>query len=150
MASFVHGSTYGGHPVATGVAVANMRALKDELVLENVLANEGRLRSGLADLSTSHDCVKEVRGTGYFYAVELMADHARGLDLSDDQTIALQGGVLAGLTRDARVLIRPDNRGATMLMIAPPLVAGISVLDDLLTRVDQVLDMTDKWLVSNP
>ena len=150
MASFVHGSTYGGHPVATAVAVANMRALKDEQVLENVLANEGRLRSGLAELSTSRNCVKEVRGTGYFYAVELMADHARGLDLSDDQTIALQGGVLAGLTHDAKVLIRPDNRGATMLMIAPPLVADIRILDDLLSRVDQVLDMTDKWLVSNP
>ena len=40
MAMFVHGSTFGGHPVATAVAVANMAAMRDEDVFANVLATE--------------------------------------------------------------------------------------------------------------
>ena len=47
MAMFVHGSTFGGHPVATAVAVANMTAMHDENVFEGVLRNEDRLGGGL-------------------------------------------------------------------------------------------------------
>jgi len=42
--------------------------------------------------------------------------------------------------------VRPDDRGAALLAIAPPLVAGADVLDDLLDRADQVLERTTKWL----
>ncbi len=150
MGSYVHGSTFGGHPVATAVAVANMRAFKDEQIFENVLANQDHLGSGLNALMDAHNCVKEIRGTGYFYAVELMASRANGVELSDQQAVALQTGVLAGFTRDAKLLIRPDDRGATMLSISPPLVADTAVLDDLLARVDQILDLTDQWLTANP
>ena len=93
--------------------------------------------------------MREVRGAGYFHAVELMADRADGVDLSDDQAAALQSGVLNGLLRDARLLVRPDDRGATMLAIAPPLVADTTVLDDLLARADQVLTQTGDWLTAH-
>ena len=36
-----------------------------------------------------------------------------------------------------------------MLAIAPPLVAGTTVIDDLLSRVDQVLDRVGGWLKSS-
>ena len=52
--------------------------------------------------------------------------------------------------REARVLIRPDSRGAAMLALAPPLVADVSVIDDLLRRVDQVLDRVGGWLKASP
>jgi adenosylmethionine-8-amino-7-oxononanoate aminotransferase len=90
--------------------------------------------------------VREVRGAGYFYAIEFMADRANGRDLIDADADALQTGVLAGFLRDARLLVRPDDRGATMLTISPPLVAETAVLDDLLARTDQVLERTNNWL----
>ena len=46
----------------------------------------------------------------------------------------------------ARALVRPDSRGAAMLAIAPPLVADAAVIDDLLNRVDRVLDRVSGWL----
>ena len=147
LAMFVHGSTFGGHPVATAVAVANMSALRDEDVLAGVLRHEDRLGDGLRELMEAHACVKDVRGTGYFYSVELMRDRASEVDFTEAEVAELlPGGVLDRLVREARVLVRPDGRGAVMLSVAPPLVAGASVIDDLLGRLDQVLDRLSGWL----
>ena len=147
LAMYVHGSTFGGHPVATAVAVANMTAMRDEDVFGRVLANEDRLGDGLRALMEAHACVKDVRGTGYFYSVELMRDRAAGVDL-DDSEIAelLPGGLLDRWVRTAGVLVRPDGRGAVMLAVSPPLVADESVIDDLLGRLDQVLNRLGGWL----
>ncbi|MYI56582.1 MAG: aminotransferase class III-fold pyridoxal phosphate-dependent enzyme [Acidimicrobiia bacterium] len=144
---FLHGSTFGGHPVATAVAVANLTALRDESVLANVLANQDHLGDGLRTLMEAHRCVRDVRGTGYFYALELMRDRDSGTDLSDaERADLLPGGVLDRLVREARVLVRPDGRGAVMLSVAPPLVADAAVIDDLVERVDRVLDRVSGWL----
>ncbi len=146
-AMFVHGATFGGHPVATAVAVANMTAMRDEKVFDGVLANEGRLIGGLRALMDSHNCVADVRGAGYFCAVELMRDRAAGIRLTDSEFgELLPGGALERFVREARVLVRPDSRGAAMLAVAPPLVADAAVIDDLLARVDQVLDRVGGWL----
>ena len=145
--TFLHGSTFGGHPVATAVAVANMTALRDEDVPGNVLRNEVRLGDRLRALMQAHPCVKDVRGTGYFYALELMRDRRSGAELNaHERAELLPGGVLDRLVRDARVLVRPDGRGAMMLSVAPPLVADAAVIDDLVNRVDQVLDRLSGWL----
>ena len=150
VAMFVHGSTFGAHPVATAVAVANMAAMRDEDVFGNVLRNEAHLAEGLKDLMASHACVKDARGTGYFHYVELMRDRAGGVDLTEAEFAELlAGGVIDRLVREARVLVRPDSRGAAMLAIAPPLVADTAVIDDLLRRVDQVLDRVSGWLKSS-
>ena len=147
VAMFVHGSTFGAHPVATAVATANMAAMRDEEVFANVLRNEDRLTGGLRALMAAQSCVKDVRGAGYFHYVELMRDRSAGTDLSEAEfEQLLPGGVLERFVREARVLVRPDSRGAAMLAIAPPLVADATVIDDLLNRVDQVLDRVSGWL----
>ncbi len=77
LASFVHGSTFGGHPVATAVAVANLMAMREERVVENVVAHRDHLANRMRELHDTYDVVKEVRGMGYFYAIELMASRSR-------------------------------------------------------------------------
>jgi len=146
MGSFVHGSTFGGHPVAAAVAVATITAMHEEDIPGHVLANENLLGDGLRALAEQHRCVREVRGTGYFHAIELMADSHAEVDLCDNDAAALQGGVLMGFLKEARLLIRPDDRGATLLSFSPPLVADRAVINDILERTDQVLQRTDEWI----
>jgi adenosylmethionine-8-amino-7-oxononanoate aminotransferase len=150
MGMYMHGSTFGGHPVATAVAVANMTALRDEKIMEHVLANEAGFRARMDGLMERHHCVKEVRGLGYFYAIELMADRASGTELSATQVPELQGGLLAKFVREAGLLIRPDDRGATMLVVSPPLIADDDVLDELTERLAVVLTNTEQWLDLHP
>jgi len=149
MGMYMHGSTFGGHPVATAVAVATMTALRDENILQRVLDNEGGFRDRMDGLMARHSCVKEVRGLGYFYALELMHDRDSGAELTDDQSAGLLGGHLAQFLREEGLLIRPDDRGATMLVVSPPLIADNTVLDDLADRLDRVLTKAGDWMQHN-
>jgi adenosylmethionine-8-amino-7-oxononanoate aminotransferase len=148
MGAYMHGSTFGGHPVATAVACANIQAMTDEDIPGHVLRHEAGFRARLDGLLDAHNCVKEIRGAGYFYAIELMAHRASGRELNDEQMSTLQCGLLAKFVRDARVLVRPDDRGATMLTVSPPLVADNKVLDDLAARLSDVLTMTDNYVAT--
>jgi adenosylmethionine-8-amino-7-oxononanoate aminotransferase len=143
---FNHGSTFGGHPVACAVAVANMTAMRDEGVLQNVLDNEEYFQQRLSELVERFDILKEWRGMGYFYAVEFMRSRANGVELNDDDRAALQGGVLGDFVRESKLLIRPDDRGATMLVLSPPLIADRTVIDDIMERMIQILDLTQEWV----
>ncbi|MGH3359424.1 MAG: aspartate aminotransferase family protein [Nocardioidaceae bacterium] len=143
---FSHGATWGGHPVSTAVAVANLTALRDEDVPGNVRRLEPHFQQGLDRIRDAHPSVDEWRGTGFFYAVELTGDRDSGRALTEEQSVALVREVLPRAMREVDLITRPDDRGATMLMLSPPLVADQAVLDDLLTKVDAVLTRVDAYV----
>ena len=140
---FTHGSTWGGHPVSTAVAVANVSAMRDEDVLGNVRTLEPHFQAGLDRLREAHPSVLEWRGTGFFYAIELTGDRESGRELTEEQGVELVREVMPRAMREVNLITRPDDRGATLLMLSPPLVADREVLDDLLHGVDAVLSAVD-------
>lgn len=137
--SFTHGATWGGHPVSTAVATATINAMREESIMDNVRELGPKLRDGLDSLRDIHRCVKEVRGTGFFYAIELMANRGTGRELSEDESRTVLRKVLPAAFQRTGVILRGDDRGATMLMISPPLVADRDVLVELLHGVDGML-----------
>ena len=143
---FTHGATWGGHPVSTAVALTNLGALAEEQVLENVRANEPYFQQQLDRLVDAHATLGEWRGTGYFYALELTGDSASGRQLTAEEGGALVREVMPKAMRDVGLITRPDDRGATMLMLSPPLIADREVLDDLFHCVDAVLTATDHYI----
>ncbi|WP_406071832.1 aspartate aminotransferase family protein [Streptomyces sp. NBC_01020] len=145
--TFTHGATWGGHPVSTAVAVANITAMRDEKVLENVGGLGPELRAGLDEIKRRHRVVKDVRGMGFFYAVEFTADRDSGRELSPEQSQKVLREVLPQAFRKTGVILRPDDRGATMLMISPPLVADREVLDELLAAVDVMVGDVEKSVI---
>jgi adenosylmethionine-8-amino-7-oxononanoate aminotransferase len=138
--TFTHGATWGGHPVSTAVAVANISAMRDEGVLDHVRRHGPQLRAGLDELRRTHRCVADVRGTGYFYAIELTADASRGRALTEQEATTVLRQVLPAAFRRTGVILRGDDRGATMIMVSPPLVADRDVLSELLHGIDGMLD----------
>ena len=68
---YSHGITFGGHPVMSAIALKNIEIMKREKLNERVLENEGAFRSTLEQL-LDLPIVGDMRGTGYFYAIELM------------------------------------------------------------------------------
>jgi adenosylmethionine-8-amino-7-oxononanoate aminotransferase len=136
---FTHGATWGGHPVSTAVAACNISAMRDERVLDNVRTLAPYFQAGLDELVDAHACVKEWRGTGFFYALELTGDRHTGRPLTEKQGIELVREVMPRAMREVGLVTRPDDRGAVLLMLCPPLVADTEVLDELLAGVDAVM-----------
>jgi adenosylmethionine-8-amino-7-oxononanoate aminotransferase len=145
---FTHGVTWGGHPMCTAVAVANITAMRDERVPEHVLEVAPFFRAGLDDLAAKHQIVKEVRGTGFFYGIELMAGREAGREFNAEEKATVCREVLPKLLMDAGLMTRADDRGPAMLMLSPPLVAGRDVIGELLGMVDEVLTGAEAWLAS--
>ncbi|MDX6677024.1 MAG: hypothetical protein QOE31_1076 [Solirubrobacteraceae bacterium] len=122
-ASFVHGFTFGGHPVAAAVALANIEILHRERLNEHVLEHEPAFRAmldGLRDI----EIVGDVRGAGYFQAVELVSDRATlgRFDAAERETL-LRGFLAPELYRRG-LICRTDDRGDPVIQLAPPLIAG--------------------------
>lgn len=140
MGTFSHGATWGGHPVSTAAAIANIQALRRESVLQNVRGNASYFRGVLDSLRETHDVVSEVRGLGYFYAMELCQSRAGGRGLTANQVAEAVADTLPHLIADAGLLIRADDRGKLKLMLSPPLVATRAELDQLGAGVDQILE----------
>ena len=69
------GLTYSGHPLATAAAVATINAMEDEGMVDNAARIGAEvIGPALAEMAAKHRSVGEVRGTGVFWAVELVAD----------------------------------------------------------------------------
>ncbi len=143
---FTHGATWGGHPMCTAVAYANITAMRDEHVLEHVRELAPYFRAQLDQLMERHRIVKEVRGAGYFYGIELVVDRDAGRELTDEGKAAVCREVLPGLLQRAGLMTRADDRGPAMLMLSPPLVADQAEIDELLGMVDTVLGGAAAWM----
>ena len=137
--TFTHGATWGAHPVVMATTIANVTAMRDEAVIDNVRANVDHFRGKLAELTDAHDMIAEVRGTGYFYAVELTASRERGEELTDDGAAKLVNELMPDIIQEAGLLLRADLRGRPKLVLSPPLIANPSELDELVGAVDQIV-----------
>ncbi|MCH0539801.1 aspartate aminotransferase family protein [Streptomyces sp. MUM 203J] len=71
------GLTYSGHPLACAAAVATLRVMEEERIVERAARlGERVLGPGLRELAERHPSVGEVRGLGAFWALELVRDRA--------------------------------------------------------------------------
>jgi adenosylmethionine-8-amino-7-oxononanoate aminotransferase len=123
MNSFTHGFTFGGHPISAAVAMANLDAFEREGVLEHVRAHEAELRSTLESLRDI-PIVGDVRGAGYFQAIELVKDQATKESFSDEESETLLRGFLSGELYRRGLICRADDRGDPVIQLSPPLIAG--------------------------
>ncbi len=121
--SFIHGFTFGGHPMCAAVALANLDALEHEAVLENVRAHEPELRAALEALRDI-PIVGDVRGAGYFQAIELVKDRGTKESFSDEDSETLLRGFLSGELYRRGLICRADDRGDPVIQLSPPLIAG--------------------------
>ncbi|MEA2155151.1 MAG: hypothetical protein QOE11_1291 [Solirubrobacteraceae bacterium] len=122
-ASFGHGFTFGGHPVAAAAALANLEILRREDLNGHVLANEPAFRAMLESLRDI-EIVGDVRGAGYFQAIELVRDRATKERFSPEGSERLLRGFVAGELYRGGLICRTDDRGDPVIQLAPPLICG--------------------------
>jgi adenosylmethionine-8-amino-7-oxononanoate aminotransferase len=139
---FAHGYTFGGHPVSTAVALANLDAFENEGINKHVLANENGFRSTLEKL-TDLPIVGDVRGDGYFYGIELVKDKQTKETFNDAEAEKLLRGFLSKALFDAGLYCRADDRGDPVIQLSPPLICDQQHFDEIEQGLRSVL--TEAW-----
>jgi taurine-pyruvate aminotransferase len=130
-------STYGGHPVACAVGLANLDLIDELALVENAAQMGKRLRAGLLELQKRHPVVGDVRGKGLLNAIEL-AEPGTTEPLPAEQVdrviaAAQQRGVLVGKN------VATVKRLECVITLSPPLVAREPEIDRIIEVLDEAL-----------
>ncbi|MGP9529128.1 aspartate aminotransferase family protein [Glutamicibacter sp. AOP5-A2-18] len=136
--TFYHGYTFGGHPVAAAVAMANLDIFEREGLNENVKNNADNFKSTL-DKLRDLDIVGDVRGAGYFYGIELVKDKATKQTFNDEESERLLRGYLSPALWEAGLYCRADDRGDPVIQLAPPITIGQPEFDQIESILRTVL-----------
>ncbi|MEU5419880.1 aspartate aminotransferase family protein [Streptomyces sp. NPDC001407] len=141
-ATFLHGYTFGGHPVSAAVALANLDIFEREGLNQHVLDNEAAFRATLSKLNDL-PIVGDVRGNGFFYGIELVKDKATKQSFTPEECERLLYGFVSKQLFENGLYCRADDRGDPVIQLSPPLVADQSTFDEIEQIVRGVL--TEAW-----
>lgn len=147
-AIFNHGFTFGGHPVACATALANIDVIEREGLCEHVLENEGRLREVLENMRDL-PIVGDVRGAGYFQAIELVKDKDTKETFTHEEAEELLRGFLSRELYGRGLICRTDDRGDPIVQLSPPLIAGKEQFEEIEAVLRPVLseasERVERW-----
>jgi adenosylmethionine-8-amino-7-oxononanoate aminotransferase len=136
---FAHGSTFAGHPVAAAVALANLDVFEREDLCGHVRAKEGEFRAALESLYDI-PIVGDVRGDGYFHAIELVKDKETKETFNAEESEALLRGFLSGELYRRGLICRTDDRGDPVIQFSPPLIADSEQFEEITDVLRPVLE----------
>ncbi len=97
----IHGTTFGGGPLACAVALEFLRIVDDEKLLENIRTRGAELREGLTKLTSKFDFIRQIRAEGLMIGIELSVEGAPFV------TEAMQHGLLINCTQDFTLRLLP-------------------------------------------
>ena len=143
---YSHGITFGGHPVQTAIALKNLEIMQREKIVEHVKAEEGAFRSTLEQL-LDLPIVGDVRGVGFFYAIELVKDKETHETFNEEECEELLRGFLSARLFERGLICRADDRGDPVIQISPPLIAGQAEFDEITGILGDVL--AEAWAQHN-
>lgn len=133
-----HGFTGSGHPVATAVALENIKIIQEDRLIERACELGEQLQAGLAQFA-DHPLVGEVRGCGLIAAVELVADRRTKEPLD---TVGKLGRYLAGRAQEYGMITRAMGDS---IAFCPPLISTTEEIQFVVDTFSRALDDTDRW-----
>ncbi len=132
---FPGGLTYSGHPLASASVVATLTAMAEEGVVEHAKTiGTDHLGPALHALAERHDVIGEVRGSGVFWAVELVEDPETraplaAADMGRFKSSLMEAGLLPFISENRIHVVPPA-------VVTPDEVAtGVAIIDTALTEL---------------
>ncbi|QNT42968.1 aspartate aminotransferase family protein [Pseudomonas asiatica] len=134
---FAHGLTYSGHPVAAAVAIANLRALRDEGIVRQVKEDTGPyLQRILREVFADHPLIGQVQGAGLVAALQFAEHKPTRKRFANENDLAWQCRTFGF---EEGVIIRST---LGRMIMAPALIANHSELDELVEKTRIAVDRT--------
>ena len=134
-----HGFTGSGHPVATAVALENLKIIEEECLVEHAAQMGQLLHSGLQQFA-DHPLVGEIRGCGLIAAVELVGDRA---SKAPYQSLGTLGRHMAARAQEHGMITRAMGDAVAF---CPPLIVSEKEIGLILQRFARALDDTSQWV----
>jgi len=122
----LHGSTFGGGPLVCAVALEFLSTVEDEHLLENVRERGSQLRAELTRIAADFDFIREVRGEGLIFGIELAVEGKPYVEA------ALREGLIINCTHEC------------VLRLLPPFIVTKRQVDEFAQRFRQVLQKTKR------
>jgi adenosylmethionine-8-amino-7-oxononanoate aminotransferase len=138
-AMFLHGMTFGGHPVMSAIALKNIEIMRRDRIVEHVRDTEADFRAALEPL-LDLPIVGDLRGCGFFYALELVKNKETRESFDDSECDALLRGFVSPQLFERGLICRADDRGDPVVQISPPLVASQAEFDTIAGTLGSVLE----------
>jgi adenosylmethionine-8-amino-7-oxononanoate aminotransferase len=136
---FSHGITFGGHPVSSAVALANLEVFEREDLCGRVREHEGAFEAMLRSLMDI-PIVGDVRGMGYFWALELVKDRDSKESFDAAERDELLRGYLSDEMFRRGLICRADDRGEPVIQLSPPLCSGPEQFEEIEAVLRPVLE----------
>jgi putrescine aminotransferase len=133
---FEHGYTYSGHPVACAVALANIRLIREQQLVERVRDDIGPYLAKHYEQLAKHPLIGEAQTCGLMGALQFVKDKARNTPFPDDLPLGMV--CRAHCFANGIVMRAVGNR----MIIAPPLVITRDEVDELAEMIRRCLDLT--------
>jgi adenosylmethionine-8-amino-7-oxononanoate aminotransferase len=146
---YLHGITFGGHPVGAAVALASIEIFEREAVLDNVMANEPVARAALNGLRDI-PIVGDVRGIGHFWAIELVRDQETRETFEGPAAEWLLKDVLSAELWGRGLICRLDDRTDPIVQIAPPLIADAATIEEIAQILREALTVAAERMGERP
>ena len=138
---FNHGLTYSGHPVAAAVAVANLKLLRDEKIVERVKTETGPyFQKQLRETFANHPIVGDISGAGLVAGLQLAQEPKTRKRFAN-------GGEVGTICRDfcfsGNLIMRATG---DRMLLSPPLVITKQEIDEIVSKAKKAIDATAQQL----
>lgn len=143
---FMHGSTFGGHPVSSAVALESINIIERENLLENVHSLESYFGEELRRMTRNHPVVSDVRGMGFFWAVEIKPEWPDGTPLAEDEYAKYFKGVVSRKLLEGGLICRFDDKDDPVIQFSPALIADKQVISKIAEVTDAALTELEREL----
>jgi taurine--2-oxoglutarate transaminase len=138
---FESGLTYTSHPISLAAALANIKVMKQDKLVEHAAAMGSVLRRMLTDLGEAHPSIGEVRSIGLFGIIELVKDRTTREPMAPWNTSSPEMNALRKYCLDHGLFLY--THWHTVLII-PPLVITEEQLKEGIDVLDRALEITDR------
>ena len=136
---FGHGQSYAGHALACAAALAGIKVLQDEGIVEHAKEMGTYLGRRLHEISEKHPSVGNVRGLGLFWTIELVKDNKTKEPLrrtTEKYSYTVVSKIAEYLLQEKNIYIPADKFG---IWIVPPLIVTREEIDFLIDAIDDAL-----------
>jgi acetylornithine/N-succinyldiaminopimelate aminotransferase len=119
----MHGTTFGGGPLACAVAIAVIDTIKKENLLQHVEQTGKYFHEELSKLAARHDCIVDVRGIGLMLGVEL-----NSADLAKQ---------IAAQLMERHIIV--NRTSETVLRFLPPFILERKHVETAIKALDEIV-----------